>query len=185
MFRAEKLRCHLGSSCYLPILAVFFWVILHPLLQKLKLTWNLKMDGWEKTFILRWPVFRGYGYGSFRECNCTTRIQWKVHPRKLTWNLKMDGWEKTFILRWPVFRGYGYGSFRECNCTTRIQWKVHPRKLTWNLKMDGFSQKEISSSIGLHFQLPAVRFLLGGFVGFFLRGSARGDTLKPLRQTHQ
>ena len=112
MFRAEKLRCHLGSSCYLPILAVFFWVILHPLLQKLKLTWNLKMDGWEKTF----------------------------------------------ILRWPVFRGYGYGSFRECNCTTRIQWKVHPRKLTWNLKMDGFSQKEISSSIGVHFQLQPLVF---------------------------
>ena len=34
-------------------------------LPSLKLTWPLKMDGWNTSFLLGWPVFRGYV--SFRE----------------------------------------------------------------------------------------------------------------------
>ena len=26
----------------------------------LKLTWHLKMDGWNTSFLLGWPIFRGY-----------------------------------------------------------------------------------------------------------------------------
>ena len=33
----------------------------------LKLTWHLKMDGWNTSFLLGWPIFRGYV--SFRECS--------------------------------------------------------------------------------------------------------------------
>ena len=36
------------------------------LLPSLKLTWHLKMDGWNTSFLLGWPIFRGYV--SFREC---------------------------------------------------------------------------------------------------------------------
>ena len=36
-------------------------------IPSLKLTWHLKMDGWNTSFLLGWPIFRGYV--SFRECN--------------------------------------------------------------------------------------------------------------------
>ena len=36
-------------------------------LPSLKLTWHLKMDGWNTSFLLGWPIFRGYV--SFRECS--------------------------------------------------------------------------------------------------------------------
>ena len=36
------------------------------LLPSLKLTWHLKMDGWNTSFLLGWPIFRGYV--GFREC---------------------------------------------------------------------------------------------------------------------
>ena len=36
------------------------------LLPSLKLTWHLKMDGWNTSFLLGWPIFRGYI--GFREC---------------------------------------------------------------------------------------------------------------------
>ena len=36
------------------------------LLPSLKLTWHLKMDGWNTSFLLGRPIFRGYV--SFREC---------------------------------------------------------------------------------------------------------------------
>ncbi len=35
-------------------------------LPSLKLTWPLKMDGWNTSFLLGWPIFRGYV--SFRGC---------------------------------------------------------------------------------------------------------------------
>ena len=40
-------------------------------IPSLKLTWHLNMDGWNtcKSFLLGWPIFRGYV--SFRECKST------------------------------------------------------------------------------------------------------------------
>ena len=35
-------------------------------LPSLKLTWHLKMDGWNTSFLLGWPIFRGYV--SLQEC---------------------------------------------------------------------------------------------------------------------
>ena len=35
-------------------------------IPSLKLTWHLKMDGWNTSFLLGWPIFRCYV--SFREC---------------------------------------------------------------------------------------------------------------------
>ncbi len=35
------------------------------MIPSLKLTWHLKMDGWNTSFLLGWPIFRGYV--SFRE----------------------------------------------------------------------------------------------------------------------
>ncbi len=37
-----------------------------PALPSLKLTWHLKRDGWNTSFLLGWPIFGGYV--SFREC---------------------------------------------------------------------------------------------------------------------
>ena len=37
------------------------------ILPSLKLTWPLKMDGWNTSFLLGWPIFRGYV--SFMEGN--------------------------------------------------------------------------------------------------------------------
>ena len=62
------------------------------LLPSLKLTWHLKMDGWNTSFLLGWPIFRCYV--SFRECShfpgsspvirffqgSGTRYTWKNHP---------------------------------------------------------------------------------------------------------
>ena len=36
-------------------------------LPSLKLTWHLKMDGWNTSFLLGWPIFRCHV--RFRECN--------------------------------------------------------------------------------------------------------------------
>ena len=38
---------------------------MHKYTASLKLTWHLKMDGWNTSFLLGWPTFRGYV--SFRE----------------------------------------------------------------------------------------------------------------------
>ena len=43
-----------------------FKVMLPNNLYSLKLTLHLKMDGWKTTFLLEWPIFRGYV--SFRGC---------------------------------------------------------------------------------------------------------------------
>ena len=62
-----------------------FFAIFFGGLPSLKLTWHLKMDGWSTSFLLGWPIFRGYV--SFRECNCC----WLYFYN--TW-----GWHLVFIV---------------------------------------------------------------------------------------
>ena len=45
-------------------------------LDSLKLTYHLKMDGWNSSFFLGWPIFRGHV--SFRECNILTPLIMEV-----------------------------------------------------------------------------------------------------------
>ena len=40
--------------------------VMIPDIPSLKLTWPLKMDGWNISFLLGWTIFRGYV--NFREC---------------------------------------------------------------------------------------------------------------------
>ena len=52
-------------------------------LHSLKRTWPLKMDGWNTSFLLGWPIFRVYV--SFRECKTNRKSPLKigrVHPTK-------------------------------------------------------------------------------------------------------
>ncbi len=51
-----------ASSLSRKIWAQLFWNNI----PSLKLTWHLKMDGFNTSFLLGWPIFRGYV--SFREC---------------------------------------------------------------------------------------------------------------------
>ena len=46
----------------------------------LKLTWPLKMDGWNTSSLLGWPVFRGRKSVSFRECNERNLQQLQTPP---------------------------------------------------------------------------------------------------------
>ena len=56
----------LGAFHRFPLrLVVFVWWYLFFSLHTLKLTHPLKMDGWNTSFLLGWPIFRGYV--SFRE----------------------------------------------------------------------------------------------------------------------
>ena len=41
---------------------------------------HLKMDGWNTSFLLGWPIFKGHV--SFREC---------IRPQKVTWHSKIGG----------------------------------------------------------------------------------------------
>ena len=62
-------------------------------LPSLKLTWPLKMDGWNTTFLLGRPIFRGYV--SFREqlpnlpniAQQRSTFRWICWPISLTWSL--------------------------------------------------------------------------------------------------
>ena len=42
--------------------------IILTVIPSLQLTWHLKNDGWKTTFLLGWPIFRGF-LVSFRGCN--------------------------------------------------------------------------------------------------------------------
>ena len=52
------------SSLAMPNICVLYWWSLDvmrcisDLLPSLKLTWHLKMDGWNSRFLLGWPIFR-------------------------------------------------------------------------------------------------------------------------------
>ena len=54
---------HLSMVWFLP--RWIHWMAPLQTLPSLKRTWPLKMDGWNTTFLLRWPIFRCYV--SFRE----------------------------------------------------------------------------------------------------------------------
>ena len=41
---------------------------------------HLKMEGWNTSFLLGWPIFKGHV--SFREC---------IRPQKVTWHSKSGG----------------------------------------------------------------------------------------------
>ncbi len=68
-------------------------------LPSLKLTasLHLKMDGWNTSFLLGWPIFRGYV--SFRECMFEGEIKQTIKPKDL------------HIRRCKNISQYGFGDF--------------------------------------------------------------------------
>ena len=49
----------------------------------------LKMDGWNTSFLLGWPIFRGYG--SFREGKYVLNGDGALHPAITKVDQKLDG----------------------------------------------------------------------------------------------
>ena len=64
-FSEAKKRYTTGFRVRL-VFACFFFGCQVNSIPSLKLTWHLKMDGWNTSFLLGWPIFRCYL--SFREC---------------------------------------------------------------------------------------------------------------------
>ncbi len=73
---------------------------------------HLKMHGWNTSFLLGWPIFRGYV--SFRECNGV--IRWKFLPREKSWlvhgreNLFSNVPSRTVRMDWLIQQNRYYGN---------------------------------------------------------------------------
>ena len=112
-----------------------------------KLTWHLKMDGWNTSFLLGWPSFRGYV--SFRKCSPRKTNAWNP-PKRFVFlfvDCRCFSFSKGGILvfSWCVYTLLGRIELKQLNGFMKgtlsriimVQWKMAYLGSSWKVTTIG------------------------------------------------